>query len=254
MHPHLFHLGPVTVTTYGALAALGLVLAMLLAERDARVEQLDGEAVWNLCLAAIFGTLVLSRIVLIAQSPRSFLHYPLLVLTLPTVTKFGLLASLLCGLGYALYRRLPLLTLTDALSPAAMLLLAFLHLGDFFAGEDIGATTTSIFGLMIPTLRGSGALAAIGTYPVALFSAIVFLLIAVAGLFWLPHKRQNGEVAGATLLLAAGANYLCDLLRPESVTPAAALFGLSLQQYVLLGLILCGGALLMERKEKTRAV
>lgn len=254
MHPHLFHLGPITITTYGAFAAFGLVLAMLLAERNARVKHIDPDAVWNLCLVAIVSTLLLSRAVLIAQNPQSFLRYPMLILTLPTVTQFGLGASLVSGLAYALYRKLPLLSLADVLSPAAMVLVGCLHLGDLLAGNDIGIATTSIFGHIIPSLRAPGPFSLIGSYPVALFSAVAAMLIAVLGLMWLPRSHPPGEIAGATLILASGAAYLCDLLRPEEIAPPFTILHQSPQQLSLVGLILCGGFLLLERREKPRAV
>ncbi|MBS1813253.1 MAG: prolipoprotein diacylglyceryl transferase [Acidobacteria bacterium] len=249
----VFHLGPVALPVFGVIAAVGLVCSLLLAEWNARVVKLDRDAVWNVCLTAIIGTLVISRAVLVLQSPRAFVGYPLMVLTLPTVTRFGLIAALVCGLGYALYKRMPLLTLADALAPAAMLLAAFVHLGDFFAGEDIGVATTNVFGRIVPSLRGKGALAGVGSYPVALYAAIISLLIAAAGVAWLYRRHRVGEVLGGTLILAASARFLLDLIRFHGLD-AMPRFGLYLSQWVLLLCIVAGGVLLMERKEERDAL
>ena len=97
MHPHLARIGPITIPTFGAVAAVGLVLAILLAARGARVMRISEDGVWNLCLFTAAGTLVLSRVVIVVQVWKAFLHYPLYILTLPTVTKFGLLLALLSG-------------------------------------------------------------------------------------------------------------------------------------------------------------
>ncbi|ADV81210.1 prolipoprotein diacylglyceryl transferase [Terriglobus saanensis] len=251
MHPHLFHLGPVTLQTYGAVAALGLVLAMVLAARNARVTGLEEDAVWSACLVAIVGTLVVSRIVLVSENLRAFRLYPLLILTLPTVTRFGLAVSVLSGVAYAMYRRLPLRILGDAVAPAAMLLASFLHFGDLMAGNDVGSATTGVFGRLVPSMHSANG---IGSHPVALYSAVAHLLIAALGVWYLPRRRHAGEVLGGTVMLAAAARFLIDCLRPAPIEVGTVFAGLRFDQYLLLCIVVSGGALLLQSKEHQRAI
>lgn len=254
MHPHLFHLGSLTIPTYGVLAAAGLVLALLLAMRNARVAGLDEDAVWNVCLTAIVGTLLISRIVLVTQSWRAFRMYPLIVLTLPTVTRFGLVVSVGCGMAYAAWRRLPLRVLGDVLAPAAMLLAAALHVGDFFAGDDVGVATMSFWGRILPGMSGVGVSAGIGSHPVALYAAIVSLAICGAGVMWLHRSRFSGEVLGGTLVLAAATRFLLDFVRPAPIEAVPTAAGLRIDQWLLLAIVATGGALLLRWKESNHAV
>lgn len=251
MHPHLFHLGPVTLQTYGAVAALGLVLAMMLAARNARVAGLEEDAVWSACLAAIVGTLVVSRIVLAMENLRAFRLYPLLILTLPTVTRYGLGVSVLSGVAYAMYRRLPLRALGDAVAPAAMLLAAFLHFGNLMAGNDIGSATTGAFGRLVPSLHSANG---IGSHPVALYSAVAHLLIAGLGVWYLPRRRHAGEVLGGTVMLSAAARFLIDCVRPAPIEAGTVFAGLRVDQYLLLCIVVTGGTLLLQSKEHQRAI
>lgn len=249
----VFHLGPIALPVFGVLAAVGLVCALVLAEWNAVTAKIDRDAVWNVCVTAILGTLIISRAVLILESPRAFVGYPLMVLTLPTVTRFGLLAAIVCGLVYALYKRLPLLRLGDVLAPAAILLATFVHLGHFFAGEDIGVATTSMWGRIVPSLRGSGVSAGVGSYPVALYAAVASLLITVGGVVWLRRTHKGGEVLGGTLVLAAASQFVLDLVRFHGFD-AQPRFGLYLSQWVLLVVVIAGGALLIEKKESAHAL
>ena len=246
MHPHLLRVGPLTIPTFGAVAAVGLVLSILLAARCARLLRLDEDAVWNLCLVSAAGTLLLSRLLIVAEMPSAFLHYPLYILSLPTVTRYGLLLALLSGLGYALYRRLPLLGTADALAPAALLLQAALHLGSLFAGDDLGSPTASLAGQWIPGDRGY--------HPVALYAAVLSLLASAAAFAFLRGHHGNGEVFGLGLSVAALIRFFVDQFRPEYVLPDAFVGNfLRVDQIVLIALVAAGACFFFQRRSSPLA-
>lgn len=240
MHPHLARIGPVTIPTFGAVAAVGLVLAILLAARGARIVRVSEDAVWNLCLFSAAGTLLLSRVLIVAQVPQAFLHYPLYILTLPTVTKYGLLASVLSGIGYALYKRLALLRTADAMTPAILLLQAALHLGSLFAGDDLGSPTLSRIGQWVAGDRGY--------HPVALYSAVLSLLAAAGTFLFLRREHQSGETLGLGLSLAALVRFFVDQFRPDYVLPEAMIgHFLRVDQLVLIALTTAGICFFFQR-------
>ncbi len=241
MHPHLARFGPVTIPTFGAVAALGLVLAILLAARGARQLHLSEDAVWNLCLVSAAGTLLLSRVLIVAQVPAAFLHYPMYILSLPTVTKYGLLAAVLSALLYARLRRMPLLRTADALAPAALLLTAALHLGSLFAGDDLGSPTQMPVGQWIAGDRGY--------HPVALYATVLSLLASAATFAFLCARHRNGEVFGLGLSLAALIRFFVDELRPDYVLPESLLgHFLRVDQVVLIGLAGAGVCFFFQRR------
>lgn len=240
MHPHLFHLGPITIPTFGAVAALGLVLAITLAARGARAMRISEDAVWNLCLFTAAGTLVLSRAIIVAQVWQAFRHYPLYILTLPTVTKWGLLLAIVSGAWYMLYKRLPVLRTLDAVAPAALLLQAFLHLGTHFSGDDLGLATASPIG------RWFGDE---GYHPVALYSAVFSLIACGVAYAWLRRETQPGETAGLALAFAATIRFSVDTLRPDWVLPSTLIaHALRVDQLVLTLLTVAGLCFFFDRK------
>lgn len=240
MHPHLARIGPVTIPTFGAVAAAGLVLAILLATRGARVVRISEDVVWNLCLFSAAGTLLLSRILIVAQVPKAFLHYPLYILTLPTVTRYGLLAAGVSGVTYALFKRLPLLRTADALAPAILLLQTALHLGSLFAGDDLGSPTLLRVGQWIPGDRGY--------HPVALYAALLSLVAVAVTSIFLRRESQPGETFGLGLLLAALVRFFVDELRPDYVLPDALIAHfLRVDQLILIALAAMGICFFFQR-------
>ena len=66
MHPVLFHIGAILIPSYGAMAALGVLLALFLAQRTARIAGVNATEVWNLCVVALFAALVGQRLLLLS--------------------------------------------------------------------------------------------------------------------------------------------------------------------------------------------
>jgi len=62
VHPVLFQAGSLLVPSYGACAAVGVLLALWLAQFTARRTGLDPRHAWNMLVLAVFASLTVSRI------------------------------------------------------------------------------------------------------------------------------------------------------------------------------------------------
>ncbi len=222
--------------TYGALAAVGLVCAVLFAEWCAPRAGVAGQRVGSLCLWTATGTLLLSRIALILQSPRAFAAYPALLLSLPTVTRFGLALAVLSGLVYAVLQRMPLLRTADAVVPAALLLGVFLHLGSFFAGTDLGSGTVLALGNLVPGDEGH--------HPVALYAAALNLAGCAVATAALLRQHRPGMVFGTGLSAFALSRFFADEFRPGYLLPQARVPGFLRADQLLLITLTAAGMLL----------
>ena len=89
MHPYLLHHGHLYLPTFGALAALGLMLALGLSEHTAWLKKLPEEKLWNAGIFAVVAAFVLSRLLLLVQHFAAFRHFPVLLLTVPSLTPSG---------------------------------------------------------------------------------------------------------------------------------------------------------------------
>ncbi len=190
-------LGRIHLPIDGLFLACGLMLAMALGLRTSRWARIDPDAFWDLGMVTAVSAIVLSRLMLVLENPRIFLHYPWAVLELHELSAGGELATLLVAIWYLYRRRLPVLGVADAASPCLMLLSAFGQLGDYAGGLRQGLPTT------VPWAVGSS----FGrVHPVELYTA-GGLLLAVAMVLWVLARGAGRGIAAAAALLAAGLAY-----------------------------------------------
>jgi phosphatidylglycerol:prolipoprotein diacylglycerol transferase len=147
VHPVLFHIGAVLIPSYGAVTALGVLLALGLALRTARVAgrdtDLDASKVWNLCILSLFTALAAARLLLIIVNWSALRLHPAWLLGLamvhhPLLAGTGALAGAGCALWYARHSKLPLGATADALAPPLALGLCFEQLGALASGSGYG--------------------------------------------------------------------------------------------------------------------
>jgi phosphatidylglycerol:prolipoprotein diacylglycerol transferase len=245
MHPYLLHSGHLLLPTFGVLAAVGLMAALTLSLRTAATVGLDPDKLWNAGLFTLLSAFLLSRLLLIVANPHSFISYPVLLLTLPSLNGLGILLTLLATTIYLRLRHLPILDTLDAWSPCATLTWAFLTLGHLAEGTDAGLPTTLPWGMAIPpsTTR---------LHPVALYAAIAAALLTVVLLRQLPHRHHPGNSLALALAASGTAQFLLTFFRQPF--PDSGL--LDPIQWIALGMIVLAGLvlLLQPRKLVTHAV
>ena len=230
MHPYLLHHGHLYLPTFGALAAAGLMLALALSEKTARLKSLPAETLWNAGIFAVIAAFVLSRLLLLVEHFDAFRHFPILLLTVPSLTPSGLILTAAATLLYLRLHGVPLLPALDAWAPCATLIWCALALGHFFEGSDPGLPSAR--GLTMP--GGS-----IATHPVALYAA-AFAALLTAFLYYRLTRRKP-HTTSLALILAGLAQYLLTFLRQpafESLGPLDPL------QWTALAMLLAGGILL----------
>ena len=239
MHPILFHLGRLALPTFGLLAALGLIAALSLSLRTALRAGLPPEVQWNAGLFAVLAAFLSSRLLLVAANLRSFLHYPVLLLTLPSLTPAGLVLTAAATWLYLRLRHLPLPSVLDAWAPCATLLWAALALGHFAEGSDPGLPSRLPWAVHIQPLP-------FPQHPVALYAALVALTITIVLLRQLA-TTPPGATAALALILTGTAQFLLSFLREPLLavfTPTPLVEPL---QWLALALILVGGLLFLSR-------
>jgi phosphatidylglycerol:prolipoprotein diacylglycerol transferase len=259
VHPVLFHLGSLLIPAYGAVAALGVLLGLLLAQRTARTARrahVNPAQVWNLCVAALFSALIVQRLLLVILNLREVRLHPQWMLALsmihhPLLAGVGALAGLGTAAIYARRNRMPLAATADALASPLALGLALEQFGALLAGSGYG-TEASVRWAVICTnplaARWSGTPLGIPLHPVQAYAGLAFLTLSLLLLVWLPVRRRAGDVAGLGLMGAGVAIYITELWRDtegRGVLLGGALDGPQLAAVLF---VLMGALVLMERK------
>ena len=256
MHPVLFHIGSIIIPSYGALAAIGVLLALVLAQRTARIVHIHPNHLWNLCIIALFTAIVGSRILLVIVNWTVLRSHPAWLLGLamihhPLLAGAGATLGLVAAALYARWQKLPLLATADALVPPIALGLAFEQIGALLAGSGYGTGTHVRWAVVYTSPlaeRWSGAPIGIPVHPVQAYAALGFLTIAICLLIWLPLIGQHGDVAGWFLISTGITTYITEFWR-DPIGRGAVLGGaLKGPQVAAIVLVIAGALLLLERK------
>ena len=255
MHPVLFHIGSILIPAYGALAALGVLLALFLAQRTARIVGVDAAQVWNLCVLALFAALVSQRLLLVLANWSDLRRHPSWLLGLgmihhPLTGAVGALAGLGSAALYARWKRLSLLATADALAAPVALGLAFEQLGALLAGSGYGTEAAVRWAVTYTdplAAQWSGTPLGIPLHPVQAYAALAYLTLSILLLAVLPLRRQPGDAFGLALLGMGVAVYITEFWRDPEGRGALLGGALDVPQLAAVLLVLAGGLALRER-------
>lgn len=258
MYPVLFHIGPLVIPSYGAVAALGVLLALALVLHMARRLRIDSNRIWNLSVIMLFTALVGARLLLIIANWTALRQHPMWMLSLamvhhPLVGAIEALLALAVGGAYVLLRGLRFRETADALAAPVALGLGFEQVGALLAGSGYGTGTHVPWAVVYThalAARWSDAPLGIPVHPVQAYAAICFFAIAIVIVLWVPHRRQNGDLAGIFLMAAGGTMFVTEFWR-DPLGRGAVFHGiLKSPQIAGIVLVLAGAAVLLERKSE----
>ena len=259
MHPVLFHFGSVFIPTYGALAALGVMLALFLAQRTARIAGVDPGQIWNLCVISLFTALAGERVLLVVANFSILRLHPSWLLGLamvhhPLLAGVGALAGGSCAVLYARWQKIPIASTADALAAPLALGLTFEQLGALMAGSGYGTdaaaslpwavTYTSLY-----AARWSGTPLGTPLHPVQAYAALAFFTLAVFLLVFLPARRHPGDMSGLCLMGLGVAIYFTERWRDTEGRGLLLGGALDGPQLCAILLLLAGAWILIERKK-----
>ena len=203
------------------MAAVGVLLALLLAQRNARVVGISPHHIWNLCVVTLFGALLGSRLFLVVINWHDLLRHPMWLLGLATIhhpllAAAGALIGLFTAGVYARMHRLPLASTADVLAAPVALGLACEQFGALLAGSGFGKGAQVPWAVVYSdplAFRWSGVPLGIRLHPVQAYAVLSFLTLAILLVVCLPARRQSGDVAGAALMGAGVAIYFTEFWR-----------------------------------------
>lgn len=246
------------IPSYGAIAALGVVLALLLAQHTARTACLNPSHIWNLCVIALFAAMVGSRLFLLLVNWRVLLHHPSWIFMLamihhPLVGAAGAVCGAACAWIYARWQKLRLMAVADAVAAPLALGLAFEQFGELMSGSDYGLETGAGLPWAVTyhdplAARWSGTPLGVPLHPVQAYAALGFLLLAILIVMVMPRLKQRGDAAGLWLMGAGITIFVTELWRDR--IGRGSVFGGALDgpQIGAIVLVLAGGFLLRKRQ------
>lgn len=141
---------------YGVLMAFGIVVAVLLAMREAKRRQVGEDTVLDLCLVLIPSGVVGARLYYVLFDIKQYLAEPLRILYIweGGLAIYGAVIGGLIGLAiYARVKKIRFLKLADIFAPGLVLAQAIGRWGNFFNQEAYGLPVTQEMIAKLPFLK-----------------------------------------------------------------------------------------------------
>jgi len=127
----------------------------------------------------------------------------------------GMLGAYLLGVLFANRWSLPLLPLSDHGFCAAMILGAWIRIGNFMNQEILGLPTSLPWGVIFSKPSSLLSFDLFPRHPVQIYEAVYYLFLAALGLYLLGKRKRSGFVSASLLLLFAIGRFGLEFLKEE---------------------------------------
>lgn len=244
---------------YGLLAILGMVVAVFMAARLAKVRDLSsGDVVFASFYCGI-GIIVGAKLMyFITMLPKFisnfdvFLNNPFGVM-MYVFSGFVFYGGLIGGaLGVVIYCKqfkLPLKPFMDVAAPAIPLMHGIARVGCLCAGCCYGMEYDGPFAITYPDNSFTHGMAGVPRFPTQLVETVVNLILFVALYFMVKRgKSRNGEALGVYIIVYSIMRFCLEFVRGDAVR--GGFLGLSTSQWISLILLPLGIWLLLRKSKE----
>ena len=242
MYPELFRIVPLTIQTYGAMYALGILAAAGLSEHLYRRRGGRPGVMADMVLPVMLGVILGARALFILVEREYYIQNPLEILMVwkgGLVFYGGLIGGALAFVLTTRLRRLPLWEMADILAPGVALGHALGRLGCFFAGSCYGRPTNLPWAVTYTNPNSlAGDILDVPVHPTQLYSAAFLVLLSGILVFIGSRSTFRGQVIASYGILYGTFRFFIEFLRgdPRGTVDLAGI-ALSTSQTVSLVLV-----------------
>ncbi|MCU0373257.1 MAG: prolipoprotein diacylglyceryl transferase [Ignavibacteria bacterium] len=259
MYPELFKIGPVSVHSYGLMLGIAFLIGSALFSRELKRQKLDENISIAVTFLAIIGGLVGSKLFYIIEEWNFgkgggfFSYFRSDVLFSPSGLTFygGLVLAILLIIIYCKTKKLRVMQIFDALSPAAILSYGIARIGCHLSGDGcygipVNGTPFEFLGYsyekgIIPTHPG------VLVHPTPLYELGVSVVLFFLLIFLRKKMNYFGQLFYIYLIFAGFERLLVEFIR---LNPKVILF-LTQAQLISVIMILAGFAALVLNMKRT---
>ncbi len=228
MKIELFRIGNIPIYGYGAMIALGILLAMVVGTIRFKKRGLKEDAVFDIVLVGGICGFMGAKLLYVIVEFQEFLKDPLGVLgSTGFVVYGGLIAGVIAGWVYTRIKKINFMEYWDNVMPEIAMIQGFGRIGCFLAGCCYGKETTAWYGVVFP----DDCLAppdGVSRIPTQLISAAGDWIIAIGLMILLDivfknvKKQQSkkfghvyGDIGCAWLILYGVGRFAVEFLRAD---------------------------------------
>ncbi len=265
VYPFVFHFGPLTVTGYGLMMMAGFLVGGWVFAEDLKRRGLDTAIAWDTVVFAIVGGLAGSKIyfaISVGRIEALFTRGGL-------VWYGGFFGATVAVLAFWWWKRFPVRTLLDRISPALAVGYLLGRVGCWTVNDDYGRPSSLPWAMKFPhgappstaaNLQAQFHVAlppgtppdqVLAVHPTELYEiALTFVMFALL-IRWRDRKHAAGWLFGVYLILSSLERIIVEIFRAKD---DRVLGPVSVAQLLSVGLILLGAWLLwIHRREGVRS-
>jgi phosphatidylglycerol---prolipoprotein diacylglyceryl transferase len=248
--PKLIQIGSFYIPTYGVMVAIAFLVGLTITVKLARRSGLDGEVVTNLAVYCALAGLLGAKLLMILFDWRVFFSDPAQIFSLSTlqaagVFQGGLVLAFVTAFLYVRHTKLPWLATLDAFAPGIAIGHAIGRIGCFAAGCCWGKECDLPWAVTFHNPQAAlltGVPLEMPLHPSQLYELLTEGAL-FAFLYWRFGKpHTTGKIMGLYLVLSSIARFGIEFTRFHEQGLYA---GLSLTQWIAIGLALVGVLLLL---------
>lgn len=234
MFPTICKIGPVTIQSYGLMLAVAAVVCGLLLARDAARSGIAKDIIFDLMFWIVLCGIAGARVFFVILNWGYFIEYPVEIVMIQNgglAWQGGLLAGGLTAWRFMRLKQLRPWMMLDLMAPYIALGQSIGRIGCFLTGCCYGRPVS--WGLYAPIQDDH-------LHPTQLYA--VGALFMVFGILKIYQKRprREGQVFALYLILAAAQRFVIEFFRGDHMH---TLLGLSVYQWVTIGIAVTGAAL-----------
>jgi len=220
MFPILIKLGPVTIHTYGVLIAIGFILGLALAVRQAKKQGIPADKIIDLGFYMLIAAIIGSRLFFVLVEAGHFLRNPLDIFKIwqgGLVFYGGVIFAIPVGIWYAKKKGLDIWGTADIFAPSLAIGHAIGRLGCFSAGCCYGEHAENLPWAV--TFMNPDSLAKLGVplHPTQLYESagefINFIILIVLR----KHQSFKGQLLWTYLLIYSVIRFTVEFFRGDEV-------------------------------------
>jgi phosphatidylglycerol:prolipoprotein diacylglycerol transferase len=251
MHPVLFQFGGITVYSYGVLVALGVLLGLWYARREAPRLGLNPDYVWNLGIYMVLVALVVAKIWLVLSSWDYYMANPREIFSMAVLQSGGtfyggVVGAMLTIIIYTYVKKIPILPLLDTFAFAVPLGHSIGRLGCLAAGCCYGKPTSVPWAVTFKSELAehlAGTPLGVPLHPTQIYESTVEFLNFLIIVWLAKRQRFTGQLVGTYFLLYGFERGTIEFFRGDPGRTLMFHNSVSLMQLTSVALILIGAFL-----------
>ncbi|MBP7793157.1 MAG: prolipoprotein diacylglyceryl transferase [Candidatus Goldbacteria bacterium] len=241
MHPILFEIAGLKITTYGLMVAIAFLSSIYLAAEFAKKQGIKSDVIFDLGFIVIIWGIIGARLLYVLIWYKDYIKDPLSILKVwegGLVFYGGFIAAFLAAVIWVIRKKLDFFKLADIAAPFIAFGHSIARIGCFFAGCCYGRASDcagAFCGVIFPVLQDNTP-----RYPAQLYESFAnFLNFLLLMIFYKKFKKENGDVIFLYLLNYGIIRTIIEFFRGDP--ERGKIFFFSTSSFISLVMILSAG-------------